>query len=45
VTTIMQTSPIMLLPVDRFVFKKHITAGALVATVLAICGAMLLFIA
>jgi drug/metabolite transporter (DMT)-like permease len=45
VTTIMQTSPIMLLPVDRFVFKKHITVGALVATFLAICGAMLLFIA
>jgi drug/metabolite transporter (DMT)-like permease len=44
VTTIMQTSPIMLLPIDRFVFKKQISAGALAATFLAILGAMLLFI-
>lgn len=44
VTTIMQTSPIFLLPVDRFVFKKRIPWGALGGTVLAIGGAMLLFL-
>ncbi len=44
VTTIMQTSPIFLLPVDRFVFKKPIPWGALGGTVLAIGGAMLLFL-
>ncbi len=44
VTTIMQTSPIMLLPVDRFVFKKEIPWGAVGGTVLAIGGAAGLFL-
>ena len=45
VTALMQTSPIMLLPVEHYVFKKRITPGAIAGTVLAIAGAGLLFIA
>ena len=44
VTTIMQISPIMLLPVDRFVFKKRIPVGAVFGTLMAVGGAMLLFL-
>ena len=44
VTAIMQTSPIMLLPVDRFVFKKKVPWGAAGGTVIAIGGAALLFL-
>jgi len=44
VTTIMQTSPIILLPVDRFVFKKKVPWGAAGGTVIAIGGAALLFL-
>ena len=44
VTTIMQTSPIILLPVDRFVFKKHLPVGAYAGTFLAVGGAVLLFV-
>lgn len=44
VTAIMQTSPIMLLPVDKFVFKKEIPLGAVGGSVLAIGGAALLFL-
>lgn len=44
VTTIMQISPIILLPVDRFVFKKQIPSGAVAGTFLAVGGAALLFL-
>lgn len=44
VTTIMQTSPIILLPVDRFVFKKRLPVGAYAGTFLAVGGAVLLFV-
>ena len=43
VTTIMQVSPIMLLPIDRFIFKKRIPPGAVLGTLIAVGGAMLLF--
>ena len=44
VTTIMQVSPVMLLPIDRFVFKKRIPAGGVLGTLVAVGGAMLLFL-
>jgi len=44
VTTLMQTTPILLLPIDRYVFHKHITVRAVVGTVLAIAGAGMLFV-
>jgi len=44
VTTIMQISPIILLPVDRFIFRKQIPSGAVAGTFLAVAGAALLFL-
>jgi drug/metabolite transporter (DMT)-like permease len=44
VTTLMQTSPIMLLPIDKFLFKKHVPIGAVFGTFAAVGGAALLFI-
>lgn len=44
VTAIMQTSPVILLPVDKFVFKMKIPLGAVGGTVLAIGGAAILFL-
>ena len=44
VTTLMQTSPIMLLPIDKFFFKRHVPIGAVLGTFLAVGGAALLFI-
>ncbi len=44
VTTIMQTGPILLLPIDRFIFKKRIPSQAVIGTIVAVFGAMLLFI-
>jgi drug/metabolite transporter (DMT)-like permease len=44
VTTLMQVSPIMLLPVDVFILKKKVSAGAAVGTLLAVAGASLLFL-
>lgn len=44
VTTLMQTSPVMLLPIDRFVLKKRIPPGAVGGTIVAIIGAAFLFI-
>ena len=44
VTTIMQVSPVLLLPVDRFVFKKKLPIGAYAGTLVAVSGAALLFI-
>lgn len=45
VTTLMQLTPIMLLPIDRFYFKKHIPRAAVWGTLVAVAGAGLLFLA
>lgn len=45
VTTLMQLTPIMLLPIDRFYLKKHIPRGAVWGTLIAVTGAGLLFLA
>ncbi len=44
VTTLMQLTPIMLLPIDRFYLKKHIPTGAVWGTLVAVLGAGILFI-
>lgn len=44
VTTLMQLSPVMLLPIERFAFKKRVTSGAVAGTVLAVAGAAFLFL-
>jgi len=44
VTTLMQLTPIMLLPIDRFYLKKHIPSGAVIGTLVAVAGAGVLFI-
>lgn len=44
VTTFMQVSPIMLLPVDIFILKKHVSVGAAAGTFLAVAGAVVLFL-
>ena len=44
VTTLMQVSPIMLLPVDIFILKKKVSIGAALGTFLAVAGAILLFV-
>jgi len=45
VTTLMQLTPIMLLPIDRFYLKKNIPVGAVWGTLVAVAGAGILFIA
>jgi drug/metabolite transporter (DMT)-like permease len=45
VTTLMQLTPIMLLPIDRFYLKKNIPTGAVWGTLIAVAGAGILFIA
>jgi len=45
VTALMQTSPILLLPIDHFVFKKKVPPAAVFGTLIAIGGAALLFVA
>jgi drug/metabolite transporter (DMT)-like permease len=44
VTTLMQVSPIMLLPVDIFILKKKVSMGAVLGTFLAVGGVVLLFL-
>jgi len=44
ITTLMQVSPVLLLPVDIFVFRKKVKAGAILGTVLAVGGTTLLFL-
>lgn len=44
VSTLMQTSPILLLPVDHFYFKQKVTFRAIIGTVIAIAGASMFFI-
>ncbi|MDY0288080.1 MAG: DMT family transporter [Sphaerochaeta sp.] len=45
VTTITQTAPILLLPIDKFVLKKKITASSLLGTFISIIGVGILFLA
>ncbi len=45
VTTLMQLTPIMLLPIDKFYLKKQIPLGAVWGTLIAVTGAGVLFIA
>lgn len=45
VTTITQTTPILLLPVDKFILKKKITASSLLGTFISIIGVAILFLA
>lgn len=43
VTTIMQISPILLLPVEAIFFKRKITTAIIIGTLVAVAGAVLLF--
>ena len=45
VAALTQVTPIMLLPYERFVQKKHIRSGAVAGTITAIGGVFLLFLA
>ena len=45
VTTITQTTPILLLPIDKFVLKKKITTSSLLGTFVSIIGVGVLFLA
>ncbi len=45
VTTITQTTPILLLPIDKFVLKKKITVSSLLGTFISIVGVGVLFLA
>lgn len=45
VTTITQVTPVLLLPFDRFILHKRITASSLLATLLSILGVAILFLA
>jgi drug/metabolite transporter (DMT)-like permease len=45
VTTISQVSPILLIPVDRFVFHRHLTVSGILGTFVSIGGVSLLFLA
>ncbi len=44
VTALIQLTPVMLLPIDRFYLKKHIPPGAILGTLIAVAGAAVLFI-
>jgi drug/metabolite transporter (DMT)-like permease len=44
VTTLMQVSPVMLLPVDIFILKKRVSPVAVLGTCIAVAGTVLLFI-
>jgi drug/metabolite transporter (DMT)-like permease len=45
VTTITQITPILLLPFDRFILHKRLTASSLAGTFLSIAGVAVLFLA
>lgn len=45
VTTITQTTPILLLPIDKFFLKKKITVSSLLGTFVSILGVAILFLA
>lgn len=44
VTTLSQLTPIMLLPLERFVLKRHISTAAVTGTIVAVAGSILLFV-
>ncbi len=44
VTALMQVSPVMLLPIEKFVFKTPVSWGAAAGTVVAIGGTVILFL-
>ena len=44
VTTLSQLTPVMLLPLEKFVMKRHITLSAVIGTLVAVAGSALLFI-
>ena len=44
VTTLMQLTPVILIPVEVFVLKKKLKAGAVFGTLLAVVGAVMLFL-
>jgi drug/metabolite transporter (DMT)-like permease len=44
VTTLSQLTPVMLLPLERFILKRHVSAGAVAGTFVAVFGSVLLFI-
>lgn len=43
-STLMSLTPVILLPVSRFLFKERITSRAIVGTVIALLGVILLFL-
>ena len=43
VTTLTQISPVLLLPVEAVMFKRKITASILIGTLVAVAGAVMLF--
>lgn len=45
VTTITQITPIILLPVDKFIFHKKLTTSSIVGTFVSILGVAILFLA
>ncbi|AEV28741.1 putative permease, DMT superfamily [Sphaerochaeta pleomorpha str. Grapes] len=45
VTTISQISPIILLPIDKFIFHKKLTLASIIGTFVSIGGVALLFLA
>ena len=44
VTAISQVSPVLLLPVDKFILKKKLTLSSITGTIISIVGVALLFI-
>ena len=44
VTTLSQLTPVMLLPLERFVLKRRVSVGAVAGTFVAVFGSILLFI-
>ena len=44
VTAISQVSPVLLLPVDKFILKKKLTLSSIAGTIISILGVALLFI-
>ena len=44
VTTLSQMSPIILLPIDKFVYKRYVSPFATIGTLLAVFGTILLFL-
>ena len=44
VTTLSQLTPVMLLPLERFIMKRHIKGLSVVGTFIAVSGSVLLFV-